>query len=352
MYSVLLVDDEPRAIEGLQLFVDWERLGFRVCGTCENGEEALETIRVKAPDVVVTDIRMPGMDGLDLIGRLRAESDSAPEIVVLSAYGEFAYAKRALQLGVRHYLLKPIIGEEAAEVLGEVRSRLESRRSGAAGGEAEWEAREAEDELPAWAIREVNGILEAIESLDRTHAAERLRGLFAELGSRSPAWSGLIADHLAIQCVKLVQVLGGDPSGLGRGPGSSAGGPEGLIAFAELTIEAVRAGRDRKPGGLLSEVDRFLREFYRDSLTIKQVAARFYVNPVYLGKAYQEKFGRGMLDRIHDLRIEEACRLLRETNRQTGDIASRVGYAQYNHFLHHFEKRTGLKPAEYRAAAK
>ncbi|WP_182300293.1 helix-turn-helix domain-containing protein [Cohnella cholangitidis] len=72
------------------------------------------------------------------------------------------------------------------------------------------------------------------------------------------------------------------------------------------------------------------------------------MNPVYLGKAYQDKFGCGLLERMHDLRIADACEKLRGSTEPTGAIAEQVGYAHYHHFLQHFERRTGRKPAEYR----
>jgi len=357
MYSVLLVDDEPWAIEGLRMFVDWEGLGFRVSGSCENGAEALAAARESMPDVVVTDIRMPEMDGLELIGQLlgeRGEGES-PEIVVLSAYGEFAFAKRAMQLGVHHYLMKPVVGEEAAEALRRIRARLDTRRaSRPKPGDG------AEATLPAPAARRMKDVLQAIEDADRNRAADLIDGLFRESEGRSLEWAELFAGSLIVQCGKLIRESGGDPASWPRSRTSpeSAVGPNAgpasvrmrLISYAEQAIDAVQSIRESKPGSTVAEVDRYVREFYRSPLSIRDVAARFYLNPVYLGKAYQDKFGCGLLDRIHDLRIAEACEKLRTTSEPTGAIAEQVGYAHYRHFLQHFERRMGRKPAEYRAA--
>ena len=353
MYSVLLVDDEPRAIEGLQLFVDWERLGFRVCGVCENGAEALAAARELTPDVVVTDIRMPEMDGLELIGRLQGEWGSPVEFVVLSAYSEFAFAKRAMQLGVHHYMLKPIIEEEAAEVLTQVRERLDVRRTNRRASDGDGE----EAYMPALAAHRLKDVLQAVEDTDRSRAAELIDGLFRELGDRSREWAGLFAGSLLVQCGKLIRGSGGDPASLPRSRpepesrGSEAGPADErtrILSYAEQAIEAMRAIRERKPGGTMAEIDRYVREHYRGPLSVRDVAARFYLNPVYLGKAYQDKFGRGLLDRMHDLRIAEACERLCRTNEPIVAIAEHVGYAHYHHFLQHFERRTGSKPTEYR----
>ncbi|WP_372630150.1 response regulator [Cohnella sp.] len=357
MYSVLLVDDEPWAIEGLRMFVDWEGLGFRVSGSCENGVEALAAAREALPDVIVTDIRMPEMDGLELIGQLlggRGEGES-PEIVVLSAYGEFAYAKRAMQLGVYHYLMKPIVGEEAAEALQRIRSRLDSRRaSRQKAGEV------GEAMLPALTAQRMKDVLQAIEEADRTRAADLIDRLFRESEGRSLEWAELFGGSLSVQCGKLIRESGGDPAlwpSSRTSPNSAVGGDAGpasvrmrLLSYAEQAIAALQSIRESRPGSTVAEVDRYVRDNYRSPLTIRDVATRFYLNPVYLGKAYQEKFGCGLLDRIHDLRIAEACEKLRTTSEPAGAIAERVGYAHYPHFLQHFDRRMGRKPAEYRAS--
>ncbi|QJD84017.1 response regulator transcription factor [Cohnella herbarum] len=353
MYSVLLVDDEPYAIEGLQMFVDWEHLGFRVCGVCENGVEALSAARELKPDVIVTDIRMPEMDGLELIGQLRGERGISIEFVVLSAYGEFAFAKRAMQLGVHQYLLKPVIGEEAAEVLNQIRMRLDVRRKfrqkASEGGEGK--------SLPALAAYRMKDVLEAIEDADRVRAADVIDSLFREMEGRSLEWAELFADSLIVQCGKLIRETGGDlalllhssqdPATYGADDGPTSSRMR-ILSFAKQVIDSVQLIRERKPGSIMTEVDRYVRENYRNPLSIRGMAARFYLNPVYLGKAYQDKFGCGLLDRMHDLRIAEACEKLRSTTETTSAVAEQVGYAHYRYFLQHFERRTGRKPAEYR----
>ncbi|QTH41341.1 response regulator [Cohnella sp. LGH] len=347
MYTVLLVDDEPWAIEGLQMFVDWEGLGFRICGVCENGAEALAAARKLVPDVIVTDIRMPELDGLGLIGQLREESAAPAEFIVLSAYSEFAFAKRAMQLGVHHYLLKPIIEEEAAEVLTQIRMRLDVSKAyrHAANNGAE------ETSLPTLALQRMKDVLQAIEDADRGRAANVIYSLFQELGSRSAEWVELFAGSLTIRCSKLIRESGGDPGLLlsSRPDTELASVQTRILSYMEQVIGALQSLRERRPGNTMAEIDEYICEHYRDPLSIRDIAARFYLNPVYLGKAYQDKFGCGILERMHDLRIAEACEKLRGTSEPINAISEQVGYSHYHHFLQHFERRTDRKPAEYRA---
>lgn len=118
MLKVLLVDDEPMALEALKIGADWEEYGFSICGECGNGKKALKLIGELHPDLVITDIRMPVMDGLELVKRVKANTDFCdPMFIIVSGFDEFEYAKSAIQYGIQHYLLKPIFKDEFSEVL-------------------------------------------------------------------------------------------------------------------------------------------------------------------------------------------------------------------------------------------
>lgn len=107
MYRVLIVDDEPAVCEGLCQLVDWSSYGFGTIVTAHNGRQALELHHSHAFDLIVTDLKMPILDGLGLIRTLFQEGDPCT-IMILSAYGEFTYAQEAMRYGVRYYVLKPI----------------------------------------------------------------------------------------------------------------------------------------------------------------------------------------------------------------------------------------------------
>ncbi|MDR9856346.1 response regulator [Paenibacillus sp. VCA1] len=116
-YKVLLIDDEPGALEGMQLWIDWARLGFDVCGTSGNGADGLNKIRELKPDLVVTDIHMPLLDGLEMIDAWQKEGDRNVMFAIVSGYSEFEYARRAMRHGITHFLLKPVDQEEAEKEL-------------------------------------------------------------------------------------------------------------------------------------------------------------------------------------------------------------------------------------------
>lgn len=124
LYRIMLVDDEEEVRKAIIRKMDWEQLGFMVVGDAENGQDALEKLEQLEPDVVMTDIRMPYMDGLTLASRIREKYPSM-KILIFSGYDDFEYAQQAIKLNVTEYILKPVNGEELKEILNRVRISLD-----------------------------------------------------------------------------------------------------------------------------------------------------------------------------------------------------------------------------------
>lgn len=142
MYRVVLVDDERLILEGLSRVVKWRELGCEVVGTAQDGREGLALIRGKKPDIVISDIRMPNMDGLTMLAALRSEFPQM-QLTVLTAYRDFDYAQRAINLGVCRYLLKPSRMDELNEAIGAMAARLNEAAEAAALPEAAPESGDA-----------------------------------------------------------------------------------------------------------------------------------------------------------------------------------------------------------------
>ena len=126
MIRVIIADDEKLICRLVQALADWDSLGMEVAGTAENGLEALQLVEALEPDILITDIRMPGCDGLELIRRAK-ELRPQLEVVIISGYAHFEYAQSAIQFGVGNYLLKPIKKEELMDTLRKMKERCEAR---------------------------------------------------------------------------------------------------------------------------------------------------------------------------------------------------------------------------------
>ena len=128
MLKMLVVDDEKTIRRGIQSVIDWTAHGITIVGAAKNGREGLEQVRRLLPDIVLADIRMPVMDGLEFIRHLKDERP-ATRIVLLSGHSEFGYAQEALRLGVEEYILKPFGAEKLLELMLTLKKRIITERA-------------------------------------------------------------------------------------------------------------------------------------------------------------------------------------------------------------------------------
>ena len=127
-YTILLVDDEEEVIQAIIRKIKWEDLGFSVLGYADNGVKALEMIEEHQPDVVMTDIKMPYMDGMELCSHIRMEYP-AMKIVLFTGFDEFEYAKEAVHLEVEEYILKPVNSVELVNIFTHLKAKLDQEIS-------------------------------------------------------------------------------------------------------------------------------------------------------------------------------------------------------------------------------
>lgn len=127
MLKVLLVDDEAPILNNLNRVLPWQEMGMEVVGMARSGMDALRIAEEKQPDLVLCDIRMPVMDGLTFIGKLR-EMGLDSEVLLLTGYQEFDYAREAIRLGVKEYICKPIHYEELGNKVREIGAKIRSKQ--------------------------------------------------------------------------------------------------------------------------------------------------------------------------------------------------------------------------------
>ncbi len=139
MYSLVIIDDEKLIREGLISYIDWESVGVEIAGVFGSAREALAELRGRWPDIILSDIKMPSMNGVEFLRELRS-ADSRSEVIFISAYRNFDYAKEALRYGAFDYLLKPIREELLYETVGRCVEKIRLERTGA-GAEGDGDGR-------------------------------------------------------------------------------------------------------------------------------------------------------------------------------------------------------------------
>lgn len=124
MLKAIIADDEKKVCQMIQKLIDWDSLGYEVVGIAHSGPDAYELINIHQPEVVITDIRMPGFGGIELVKKIK-ENGLSPNFIIISGYKHFEYAHDAIKYGVENYLLKPIDQQELVETLLTIKKRYQ-----------------------------------------------------------------------------------------------------------------------------------------------------------------------------------------------------------------------------------
>jgi len=132
MMKLLIADDEESIRNGLKLIVDWEELGFSVCAEASNGNEAFQMIKDYSPDLVLLDVKMPGLSGIEVMEQVndycKSQGNDIPSFLILSGFSQFEYAQKALNLGAKGYLLKPVDEDDLVSKVKAIKEEMINKR--------------------------------------------------------------------------------------------------------------------------------------------------------------------------------------------------------------------------------
>lgn len=364
-YSVVIIDDEPWTREVVKHLGRWKELGLVIAGEASDGDLGLEMVRELQPDIILTDVRMPYLNGIELIRTLRAENNDA-QVIFFSGYDDSAYIRSALRLGADDYLLKPIKPNELNERLEkcvEARKRRTAEQSESGTGIAKapgfidtaWAK-------PFYLLCEALQL--ALQSGDVPTVEKKLteiRSLIVQNEGDEPRSSSLIQVYYALMGTlqrfisssgyTVDEVFGKNDTAFVFGRESTCAS---LFRFTrELLLVAVERVSDLTRNSTklnLEAVRDFAKERYTRGVTLEETASHFFVTKEYLSKVFKMKFGEGFTEYVTKLRMERALRLMCEYDIAIKDIGPAVGYLDTAHFYRVFKKHFGFTPGQMRAA--
>ncbi|MEK4063393.1 MULTISPECIES: response regulator transcription factor [Paenibacillus] len=351
MLKVLLVDDESWNRDIVRTFGLWDELGMEIAGEAEDGSEALRLAGELSPQIVITDMRMPGADGVKLMNQLH---ECYPEIkvIVVSGYDDFKYAQNAIRYGAVDYLLKPIDPGELNDVLRKCRKELEENSH----------ARE-----PYALDIEVSFSLSSYKQLMRVHFNELnpegvnavLEGIEKELvqgGSGRPGMLRQAASEMLLLLKELMRsnaleedVLKAEIPREVLMSGSSTAAY--LKQLYGTSLEQLIGQRKFKNKLNLDEVRQYINAHFAEAVTLEGLARAFFVSKEYLSKVFKLEYGCNVTDYILQLRMEKAKEWLAEESIPIKTVAALAGYEDVGYFYRVFKKHYGVAPGEMRKQA-
>ena len=364
MIKVFLVEDEAIIRRGIRDNIDWEGNGFEFVGEAGDGEYAYPLILKTEPDLLITDVKMPFMDGLEL-SRLVKKALPQTKIVILSGYNEFDYAKEAIKIGISDYLLKPITSASLIEAMRKVADTIK-------------EEREKSRLLERYFVS-YEKYTEFLDRTDYSGVDRKLIEDFLKLGSidecgtfideyfaavgENNYQSLLLRQYMVMDiffCV--MEFLKGlkintedippEQKDIKRIPGIISRIDTTLGYLKEL-FQTALAMRDNvsndRYGSLIAEAKKYMGEnFSKNDFSLNMISAHIGVSPSYFSSIFKQETGQSFVEYLTRLRIDKACELLKCTNLRTAEIGEQIGYNDPHYFSATFKKIMGQSPKDYK----
>ncbi len=356
MLRILIVDDEPWARKVVRSLAKFDDMDMQVIGEADDGINALEMIEELSPDIVITDMRMPGMDGVELLRDIR-ERYPYIHIIAMSGYNDFIYLKEAIRSRAVEYLLKPINPAELNKALEQAKSLIERERKNALTGYGtlhlfedslllnEYLAKRSKlfeclltlevssietqvNELKVTCNKAQNISVKELQSKILHDFTENLE----EFMIKNDIELGLIREN------EIEQVNNDDINATF----------DQILKMYIKVIHSILDKRKNKNKLDLQEVATYIELNYMEPLTLDLLANRFYVSKEHLSRSFKGAIGITVNEYLIKIRMNKASSLLKDSVMPIKDIVSLVGYDDVAYFYRVFKKFYGLAPGEYR----
>ena len=356
MYAVQLVDDEPIVKRGLKKLINWEELGFIIACEAENGEEALEQLTNQHIDLIITDIGMPIMNGIEFMAQARKQEYTG-EIVVLTAYGEFEYAKSAIKYGVTDYILKPIEEEQIIATLKDIKKKLQEKLDNenryklysANMGKERTFSRENDKLLIKYAMT-INP--KALEVLEEIIKEEKSFGE-GDVASMCVRFS-YILEELVTKVKEKFAYLGklkNIEEYLHYGEQEENTKDDLISQFSKNVREIIEIFEESRviyKDNVVMQACQYVIEHIDEEISLVTISETLSISKNYFCSLFKKETGENFLSFVTRMKMRRAQFLLREENLRVYEVCDLLGYTDTTYFTRLFKKYSNMTPNEYK----
>lgn len=400
MIKILLVEDELLVRSGMKSLIKWEDHGFQLVAEAAHGEEALEILQRERIDIVITDIRMPVMDGLSLIENIK-KLELPCEVIVLSSYDEFDYVRKAMQYGVKDYFHKPTMTqEELIKVLQNVAAQIFEKKNKNTYEKIIMDTlEESRDILIEKVVRQalinqpqdqkIMSMLKEKKLLQLPFNITLIKMLSKvqqnlDLSMQKYTEEQIIQSNIGVileqekdnlyfleegiwvfftlSSAQLVGESMQEDVKEKYGIDIISVNSEASCSFEE--VGAVYSLLKKNIQGLIQEWEKnyalhpliqesltYIKDHFMDNLTLDKMSSIVHVSPTYFSRLFCKEVGSTFIDFLSHYRIQKAKEYLLQTDLRTYEIADKIGYKNTKYFIKVFKRITGLTPGEHRNQA-
>lgn len=328
MMQVFIVDDEYYIREGLKHIVPWEKLGFTVIGDAECAEDAMEKLSENTIDILLADIQMSSINGLELTEWVK-DNKPGVEIIIITGHDEFRYVQEAIKKDVVDYILKPIDEDELVQALERARDRIQRRNS----------------EHKNWSKK----IIKAMQNNDLGELDYVLSVMKKQISNETWKQYGLVLVDDVVEAI------------LGDLNESSAEHVRETVCKMEfeqmefsfcklesMLKDLLHAKNSTGKIAIVESVKQYVEEHYDEKITLHCLARKMFINTSYLSNLFSEVAGVNYRDYVTSVRVRHAKKLLKTTDYSIEEISRRTGFSDSKYFSKIFKKSTGETPRSYR----
>lgn len=342
MYKVLIIDDEPWARKVVMNLCDWAKMDLEVIGEASDGNQGLQMIQDLNPDIVITDMRMPGLDGTDLLKAIYDHS-SKIKVIAMSGYSDFAYLKQAIRTRVVEYLLKPLEQKELHEALTMAMHLLDQKYSEDLSDVDLFSNKEnlqayldqlkiMEEALVGYNVDRLSLSMKAIANLvEKEDSLQLIEKVLKRLKSK-------IHFFIAENDYSIEDLFEQQPH------------VESFEAMTDFVIEVLSLLKEKQHQENvlnLTDVKNYMNQYYNHNISLDTIAESFLVTKEHLSRIFKKSEGLTIGDYIKKIRMDKSRELMVDHHMPIKEVATCVGYSDLAYFYRVFKKFYGMAPKEY-----
>ena len=339
MYRILFIDDDETIEFIISRMKIWENSNFKITRYAKNGMEALSILEKESFDLIITDIRMPIIDGLELLEDMRKRGDKTL-LVLASTYSEFEYAKRGLQNGAIDYIIKPITEENLKELFIRVEKLLKEKENKNEESK-ETTLKVSKDRIDKWYNLFIN-IEETPENLQAKYLKElnnilrEEKVIFSELLFEG-VWERIIKVFPWIVKLENIEFLFNEESF-----------EEEVQEKISSIQEIIKKYKLNKYDSLINKICEIIIKNIGKDKILDIISEELELSKDYIGKLFKNKIGITLNEYSTILKMEYGKKLLKTSNKKVYEISEELGYSTVDYFSKLFKNYTNLTPVQYR----